>query len=153
MVTGVASLGEAGPGDLGFVRSADFADALAASRVGAVIVPHGVDAAGRPALRSSNPGLDFARAVAWLEPSPRPDPGLHPDAHVAPGARVDPTASVGPRAAVGQGAEIGARTIVHANATVYRDAVIGEDCVLHAGCVVREGCRLGDHDQVQKLQT
>jgi len=140
----VASLEDAGPSDLGFVRSDTYAEALASSRAGAVIMPHGMDAAGRPALRSPNPGLDFARAVALIEPTPRPDPGIHPAAHVAPGARVDPTASVGPRAAVGEGAEIGARTIVHANATVYHGAVVGQDCMLHSGCVVREGCRLGD---------
>lgn len=149
MVSGVASLAEAGPGDLGFVRTAGWAAALGASRVGAVILPHGMDAAGRPAIRSPNPGLDFARAVEWLEPRPRPEPGIHPDAHVAPGARVDPSASVGPHAAVGEGARIGARSIVHANATVYAGAEIGEDCVLHAGVVVREGCRLGDRVLLQ----
>jgi UDP-3-O-[3-hydroxymyristoyl] glucosamine N-acyltransferase len=149
VISGVASLGEAGPGDLGFVRSPTWSDALTASRVGAVILPHGMDAGGRPAIRSPNPGLDFARAVEWLEPSPRPEPGIHPGAHVAPGARVDPSASVGPRAAVGERARVGARSIVHAGATVYRDAEVGEDCVLHAGVVVREGCRLGDRVVVQ----
>jgi len=144
VISGVASLAEGGPGDLGFVRSAGWARALAESRVGAVILPHGMDASGRPAIRSPNPGLDFARAVAWLEPEARPEPGLHPSAHVAPGARVDPSASVGPRASVGEGARIGARSIVHANATIYRDVEVGQDCTIHAGAVVREGCRLGD---------
>jgi len=144
VITGVSSLDAAGPGDLGFVRSPRWAGALGASRVGAVIVPHGLDAGGRPAIRSPNPGLDFARAVDWLEPRARPQPGIHPDAHVAPGARVDASASIGPRAAVGEGARIGARSVVHPNATVYGGAEIGEDCVLHAGAVVREGCRLGD---------
>lgn len=149
VVSGVASLGEGGPGDLGFVRSAAYADALAASPIGAVILPHGMDAGGRAVIRSPNPGLDFARAVEWLEPPARPDPGIHPDAHVAPGARVDASASVGPRAAVGEGARIGARSIVHANVTLYRGAEIGEDCVLHSGVVVREGCRLLDRVTVQ----
>jgi UDP-3-O-[3-hydroxymyristoyl] glucosamine N-acyltransferase len=144
VISGVASLAEAGPGDLAFARSPRYTDALAASGAGAVIVPHGMDAAGRAAIRSPNPGLDFARAVRWLEPGPRPEPGVHPDAFVAPGARVDPSASVGPRAAVGKGARVGPRSVVHANATVYRDAEVGEDCVIHAGAVVREGCRLGD---------
>jgi UDP-3-O-[3-hydroxymyristoyl] glucosamine N-acyltransferase len=148
-ISGVASLAEAGAADLAFARSPRYADALAASGAGAVILPHGMDAAGRPAIRSPNPGLDFARAVRWLEPEPRPEPGVHPAAFVAPGARVDPSASLGPRAAVGEGARVGARSIVHANATVYRGAEIGEDCVIHAGAVVREGCRLGDRVVLQ----
>lgn len=145
----MASLDDGGPADLGFVRSVRFAGALAASRLGAVIVPHGMDAAGRPAIRSPNPGLDFARAAHWLDPPARPQPGIHPDAHVAPGARVDPTASIGPRAVVGEGACVGARSIVHANATVYPGVEVGEDCVLHAGAVVREGSRLGDRVVLQ----
>jgi len=148
-ITGVASLEAAGPGDLGFVRSASWTEALAASGAGAVILPHGMDAAGHNAIRSPAPGLDFARAVAWLRPGPRPEAGIHPDAHVAPGAHVDPTASVGPRAVVGAGTRVGARCVIHANATIYGDATLGEDCVLHAGAVVREGCWLGDRVTLQ----
>jgi len=143
-ITGVASLGEAGPADLGFVRSASWAAALAESRVGAVILPHGMDAGGRPAIRSAQPGLDFARAAAWLEPAHRPEPGIHPAAHVAPGARVDPSATVGPHAVVGEGCRIGARSAVHANATLERRVFVGDDCTLHAGVVLGEGSRLGD---------
>jgi UDP-3-O-[3-hydroxymyristoyl] glucosamine N-acyltransferase len=144
VISGVASLADAGPADLGFVRSAAYLGALAGSRAAAVILPHGMDAAGRSVIRSPNPGLDFARAVAWLEPERRPEPGIHPAAWVAPGARVDPTASVGPRATVADGCRIGARSVVHANATLGRDVEVGEDCTLHAGVVVRDGCRLGD---------
>jgi len=143
-ITGVASLGEAGPADLGFVRSASWAAALAESRVGAVILPHGMDAGGRPVIRSPHPGLDFARAAAWLEPERRPEPGIHPAAHVAPGAQVDPSASVGPHAVVGEACRIGARSAVHANVTLEHGVVIGDDCTLRAGVVVGEGSRLGD---------
>jgi UDP-3-O-[3-hydroxymyristoyl] glucosamine N-acyltransferase len=144
VVSGAASLEEAGPADLAFARSARFASALRASRAGAVILPHGMDAGGRPAIRSPNPGLDFARAVAWLEPEPRPEPGIHPAAFVAPGARVDPTACVGPRAVVGERTRVGAGTVLHAGAILYRDVEVGRDCTIHAGAVLREGTRVGD---------
>ncbi len=141
---GVASLESAGPTDLCFVRDAQYAEALAASKAGAVILPHGLDAGGRPALRSPNPGHDFARAVAHLRPDPRPEPGIHPAAVVEPGARVDATASVGANAVVGAGSVVGARSTVHPNATVDAEVVVGDDCTIHSGCVVRRGTRLGD---------
>lgn len=144
LIDGVAALEDAGPSDLGFVRSARFAAALSASRVGAVVLPHGMDAAGRTVLRSPNPGLDFARAVAFLEPEARPEPGIDPSAVVAPGARVDASASVGPGAVVGTRAVVGARTTLHAGATLYPGAVVGADCTLHARVVLREGVRVGD---------
>jgi UDP-3-O-[3-hydroxymyristoyl] glucosamine N-acyltransferase len=144
VVSGVASLGEGGPAELGFLRSARHAAELAASRIGAVIAPPGVEVGGRPAIRSASPNLDIARAARLLAPEPRPAPGVHPRAAVDPAAEVHPEASVGPGAVVGARSRVGARSVLHANATVYADVRIGEDCTLHAGCVVREGCELGD---------
>jgi UDP-3-O-[3-hydroxymyristoyl] glucosamine N-acyltransferase len=117
---------------------------LLTSRAGAVIVPSGVDTAGRPTLRSPNPGLDFARAVSILVPASRPPPGVHPRACVAADAVLAPETSIGAGAVVGARSRIGARSVVHANVTLYDDVVVGEDCVFHAGVVLREGTRVGD---------
>jgi UDP-3-O-[3-hydroxymyristoyl] glucosamine N-acyltransferase len=143
-VRGVAALDAGGPEELGFLRSARHAGELAASRIGAVIAPPGVDVGGRPAIRSAAPNLDIARAARLLAPEPRPAPGVHPRAVVDPAAEVDPTASIGACAVVGARSRIGARSVVHANATVYAEVRIGADCTLHAGSVVRERCVLGD---------
>lgn len=143
-VRGVAPLAGAGPEDLSFARSAAYARALAASRAGAVIVPPGLDAGGRPALRSPRPDLDFARAVALLAAPERPAPGVHPSAVVAPDARIDPSAHVGPLAVVGARATVGARSVLHPHAVLYPDVRVGADCVLHAGCVLREEVEIGD---------
>ncbi|MDX1648580.1 MAG: LpxD N-terminal domain-containing protein, partial [Myxococcota bacterium] len=129
-LTGVASLEEAGPGDLGFVRSERHAAALPASRAGALVAPEGLDVGGRPVLRSPSPSLDFARAAALLTPRPAPPPGRHPAAVVADDAQVDPDASLGPGAVVGPHSRVGARSRLHANVTVAEDVVIGEDCEL-----------------------
>lgn len=144
VVCGVAALAGAGPEELSFARSASYAQALAASRAGAVIVPPGLDVGGRPALRSPRPDLDFARAVALLVVAERPAPGVHPRAVVAPDARIDPSAHVGPLAVVGARAMVGPRSVVHPHAVLYPDVRVGSDCVLHAGCVLREEVEIGD---------
>jgi UDP-3-O-[3-hydroxymyristoyl] glucosamine N-acyltransferase len=143
-VRGVAPLAGAGPEDLSFARSAGYARALAASRAGAVIVPPGLDAGGRPALRSPRPDLDFARAVALLAAGELPSPGVHPSAVVAPDAQVDASAHVGPLAVVGARAVVGPRSVLHPHVVLYPDVRVGADCVLHAGCVLREEVELGD---------
>ena len=68
----VASLDEAGPGALSFVRSARFQDALARTGAAAVVAPPGVDTGKLPTLRSPNPNLDFAHvnAIEKLEVDP-----------------------------------------------------------------------------------
>jgi UDP-3-O-[3-hydroxymyristoyl] glucosamine N-acyltransferase len=143
-VDGVATLELGGASALGFVRSARWVEALARSRIGAVIAPPGVEVGGRPAIRSPLPSLDFARATALLVPEPRPAAGVHPSAWVAPTARVHPTATVGPRSVVGERSEIGARTVLTTGVMLLEDVRVGEDCRLHAGVVVREHSRLGD---------
>jgi UDP-3-O-[3-hydroxymyristoyl] glucosamine N-acyltransferase len=142
-VRGVAALESAGPGDLVHARSGRFAAALRASAAGAVIAPPGLDTGGRPAIRSPNPGLDFARAARRIAPPAGFEPGVHPAACVDPAARIDPSASVGPGCAVGARSRVGPRSRLHARVTLYADVEVGADCVLHAGCVLREGTRLG----------
>jgi UDP-3-O-[3-hydroxymyristoyl] glucosamine N-acyltransferase len=144
VVTGVASLDDAGPADLGFVRDDAIAATLGGRDVGALIAPAGLEVGGRPAIRSANPSLDFARATGLLHPAPRPAPGVHPRAFVDETATIDPSAAIGPLASVGAGSKVGARTVIHANASVGDQVEIGADCLLHLGCAVREGTRIGD---------
>jgi UDP-3-O-[3-hydroxymyristoyl] glucosamine N-acyltransferase len=144
LIQGVGSLEEGGSADLGFLRSGKSADALAETRIGALIAPPEVDVGGRPVIRSPMPNLDFARAAALIAPARRPEPGVHPTAFVDPTAKVDPQASIGAQVSVGARTEIGPRTVLHANVTVCDDVRVGSDCLFHPGVVVREGCEVGD---------
>lgn len=142
-IRGVAGLENAGALDLSFVRSEAFAAVMRRSAAGAVIAPPGLDTAGRPALRSEHPGLDFSRAIRILAPDSRPAPGIDPAARIADTASVDASASLGPGCVVGPGARIGARSVLHANVSVYADVVIGEECEIHSGCSLA-AARVGD---------
>jgi UDP-3-O-[3-hydroxymyristoyl] glucosamine N-acyltransferase len=141
---GVESLEEAGPGDLAFIRSPAFAEALAGSAAGAVVALPGIDVGGRPALRSEDPSADFYRAARILVPDPEPVAGVHPAAVVDPEAVVDPQASVGPGCTLGPGARVGPRSVLHPGVTLYDGVSVGADCVLHARVVVAAASHLGD---------
>ena len=141
---GVAALEQAGPRDLSFVRSLHWSAALSASGAGAVLIPDGLDPGGRPAIRSPNPSLDFARAAQHLLPRQRPPAGLRPGAMAAPSAELADGVSVGSGVTVGEASRIGSGTVLHAGVHIYPDVQVGQDCELHAGAVVREGTELGD---------
>jgi UDP-3-O-[3-hydroxymyristoyl] glucosamine N-acyltransferase len=143
LVRGVASLEEGGPEDLGFVRSARFAEALAGARIGALIAPPGVDVGGRPVIRTGAPSLDFARAAGLLVPRPQPPPGRHASAVVSPDAEIHPSAFVGPLVVVGARTHVGPGTVLHAGVTLGEDVSVGADCTLHSGVVVRESVTIG----------
>jgi UDP-3-O-[3-hydroxymyristoyl] glucosamine N-acyltransferase len=147
-IQGAAPLDQAGPSHLSFFANAKYADQLAATAAGAVLLTAQEAAkapAGKALLVSRNPYRDFAVAVArWFDPRPRPAAGVHPSAVVAPDANVDPTAHVGALAVVGAGSVIGPRSAVHAQAHVGPGCRLGADCAVHPGAVLYDGCRLGD---------
>ena len=51
-------------------------------------------------LRSKNPYLDFARAIALFRRPPHYEPGVHPTAVIHPSAKLGPRAHLGPYVAV-----------------------------------------------------
>ena len=145
----VATLEQAGPGDITFLANSKYASQLAGSRASAVIVSDDIAGAPCAVVRSANPYLTFARAIQVLNPAARPAPGIHPQACVSPGAVLHEGVYVGPFAVIEQQAVIGARSIVHAHAVVREAAVLGADCVLHTRVTIRERVQIGARCVIQ----
>jgi UDP-3-O-[3-hydroxymyristoyl] glucosamine N-acyltransferase len=85
----VATLEDAGPGDVTFLANSKYAAALSATRASAVIAAPDVEGAPCPVIRSTNPYLTFARAVGLLHPQTRSTPGVHATAIVADDAVIE----------------------------------------------------------------
>ncbi|MDQ3170040.1 MAG: UDP-3-O-(3-hydroxymyristoyl)glucosamine N-acyltransferase [Acidobacteriota bacterium] len=148
-ITGVAGLDEAGPGDVTFLANPAYAPRVAATRAGAIIAGDALPAAPCAILRSSNPYLAFARAVACFAPADPAPAGIHATAIVASGASLGEGVSVGPFTIIESGARIGARTRIGSHATIGTGAVIGADCRLGAHVSVMARVSLGDRVVVQ----
>jgi len=142
-VLGVGALEDAGPTDVTFVTDARHLPRLHASRAGAVILPDSLPA-DRPALRTGNPYLALARALAMFHPSEACPAGIHPTAVVSSDACVDPTAWVGPLCVVASRSAIGARTVLDALVFVGADVRVGCDCRVFPQVTLRERTRLAD---------
>jgi UDP-3-O-[3-hydroxymyristoyl] glucosamine N-acyltransferase len=141
---GVASLEDAGPGDLTFIRSEQFVSRLIESGASAVVALPGIDVGTRPVLWSTDPSRDFSRAARILVPDDEVEPGIHASAQIADDAEIDPSASVGAQCSVGRGAVVGARSVLRPGVVLYDGVRVGEDCLLHARCVVAAASELGD---------
>jgi UDP-3-O-[3-hydroxymyristoyl] glucosamine N-acyltransferase len=135
MLSGVAPLQTAEPGDVSFLDNRKYADALAETRAGAVIV-HPEMAARVPAtavaIATDEPYAAWARVAALFHPVPPAQPGVHRSAVVADDAAIDPSAEIGPLAVVGSAAEIGPRSHIGPSAIVGAGVVIGADCRIGA---------------------
>ncbi len=140
----VASIEDAGPGDVTFLANAKYAAALASTRASAVIARGDVAAGGAAMLRTEEPYLAFARAVGLFAPLWRPAPGVHAMAAVAADAQIGRDVSIGAFVAVGEGARIGDRTVIFPNVTIGPGAAVGDDCVVHSNVAIRERVTIGN---------
>ncbi len=143
-ITGVAGLEQAGPTELTFLANPKYIPKVKRTRAAAILVSEEVKDAPVASLVSSNPYLDFARALELFYQPPRPKPGIHPLAHVSPSAQVGEGASIGPFAVVSDDVVIGKNATLHPHVVIYRGARIGDDFTAHSHAVVREFCRIGE---------
>src|SRR5438105_13472595 len=95
-ITGVAGMEQAMPTQLTFLANPKYTHKLKETRAGAVLIAAPLPSSPIAQLISSNPYLDFARALALFYQAPRPAPGIHPLASVAPTANIGRHASIGP---------------------------------------------------------
>jgi UDP-3-O-[3-hydroxymyristoyl] glucosamine N-acyltransferase len=145
VLTGVAGLDKAGPGELSFLAHPRHRSRFETTRAAAVILSPEIPWERTPTLRAENPRLAFARAAAFFARPVRPEPGIHPTAVVSASARVGTGVSIGALCWVGDRAEIGDRTVLFPLVSVYPDARIGRDALLHSQVTVREGCSIGNN--------
>ncbi len=142
----VASLQTAEPVHVSFLDNRRYADALAATRAGAVILRADMAArapAGCIAIVTAEPYLGWARVAALFHPPPPARPGVHPSAVLDPSCQVDPSAEVGPLAVLGAGAQIGPRCRIGAHAVIGDSVVLGADCRIGAHASISHAL-LGD---------
>jgi UDP-3-O-[3-hydroxymyristoyl] glucosamine N-acyltransferase len=153
-ITGIAALAEATAADLSFLGNAKYADAVATSKAGAILVPvsfAGQPAAGQAFLRVDNPSYALALLCSVLEARlwPRPAAGIHASAVVASSAKVDSAAYVGPLCVIGEGAVIAAGAVLEARCHIGVQAKVGADCWLKSGVTIGDYCVLGARCRLQ----
>jgi len=148
-ITGVAGIEQANQGQLTFVANQKYAAAARKTKASAVVVSDDFPALATAMLRSDNPYLTFARAIALFHPAPSYQPGVHPIAVIHPSARIGEGAHIGPYVVISEDVEIGKNAVLLAHVVIYRGVKIGDNFLAHAHAVVREHCRLGNNVLLQ----
>lgn len=143
-ITGVAGLEDASPTELTFLSNPRYASLVAKTRAAALLAEAPLEVPGLAVLISSDPYLDFARALELFHPVSQREPGIHPTAVVAASARLGPGASVAPYVVIEDDAEIGANAVLHPHVVIERGTRIGDDFTAHCGVTVCQGSRIGD---------
>jgi len=145
VISGLATLANAGQGQLSFLANPKYQKALAATQAEAVIVaPDMVGIGPANCLVSDNPYLIYAKASQlFAEPSLQ-DAGIHPSAVISATASIDPSASVGANVTIADHVVVGAGTVVNAGCTIGKNTRLGEGCLLHANVSLYHDVSIGD---------
>jgi len=141
----VATLNNAGPGDIAFLSNPRYRKFLHETSAAAVVIsPDDKSDLKTNGLVVSNPYAVYARIAALLYPSHMGDVGIHPNACVHESAVIHATASIGALSYIGSGVTIGAHTCIGPGCVIDKDASIGDDCLLSSNVTVCHGCSVGD---------
>ena len=140
----VATIQDAGPGDITFLANPKYESALKTTRASAVLLRDDAPRAPCAMLHTADPYLAFARAVGLFAPAWRPPAGIDPQAAVASDAQIGRDVSIGAFVWVGDGASIGDNTVVFPNVTIGPGTRIGADCIIHSNTAIRERVTIGN---------
>ena len=143
-ITAVATLQNAGTGDLSFLSNPGYRKYLHKTRASAVILsPENAPDCPTAAIVSSNPYVSYARAAALIVPPPSPRQGIHASAVIEEGCQVDAGAWVGPGCIIERGAVINAGVQLDGGCFIGAGSVVGANSRLGANVVVCHDVTIG----------
>ena len=145
MITDVAPLDVAGPGQVSFLDNRKYVTAFEASKAAACIVSPALSdraPAGMALLLSDTPYRGYARIAHAFYPGEADDAGVHPAAVVDGSAVLGAGVSVGPNAVIEAGARLDDGVVIAAGAVVGRGVSVGAGTVIGVGASVSH-CDIG----------
>ena len=152
VLSGIAPLDRAGPGDLSFLASGRYLDAFRASRAGCVLVAEDLaEVSGGPSTRIlvGDPARAMGQVQATLYPEPEPVPGVDSTARLARGVVLGQDVCVGPHAVLGTAVRLGDRVVIGVGVVLEEGVTIGEESVLGPGVVCCRGTRIGKRARIK----
>lgn len=140
----VATLSNAGKGDIAFLHDSKLRRFLSETGASAVIVNE-TNAADLPGngLIVDNPHIAYVKIAGWLNPVQPARAGIHPSATIDPESHVHPDAHISPQCVIEAGAVIAKGCELGPGCVIGRDAEIGEDTKLVANVTICHGVQIG----------
>ena len=147
-IEGIASLEQAGSGDLSFLGNAKYRRWISSSKASVILLPE--DYEGSPKddqlyLRVKNPSFALAQICKVIESRlfPLAPEGIHETAWVHPNAQINARVRIGAFASVGEDSFLDEGVVLEEHVTVGRHVKVGKNCRLRPRVVIGDYCELG----------
>ncbi len=143
VVERVASLANAGPGDVTFAKRRHL-KAAASSKATVVLVPERVQDMAAAQIVVGNPYFSFLKLLQLAEQEQRGHPrGVHPTAVLGEGVQLGKDVALGAHAVVGDRTTIHDRAVIYPNTSIGVYCEVGEDTVIYSNVSIRECVKIG----------
>ncbi len=144
VITGVASVAEASPGDIVLAENPRYLDAAAKSRACAVVCAQ-TSCGSKSVITVSDPRRAFAQILKVFELEKKlPKLGIDPGSRVSESAVLGEGVSIGFGAYIGDEAIIGAETVIYPLTYVGNNVQIGSECILYPNVTIYDGSEIGN---------
>lgn len=147
VVTGVASLEDAGPGDIALLSGRRYLKFVDGCSAGAFLASSALEDRlpdDRPRIVLDDPSAGLLALLGRFYPPRRERPGIHPTAVLGTGVRLGEDVGIGAYTVLGDGVLVGDGTRIGPHVVVGRGARIGAECTLHPQVVLYPEVVLGD---------
>jgi UDP-3-O-[3-hydroxymyristoyl] glucosamine N-acyltransferase len=144
-IRGVASLEDAGEGEITYVEDEKFFEAANRSKASCVITPEGADVKAPCRIEVKNPKLAFALIAEVLHPRKQRPPEIHHNAIIAGNAKIGDHVFIGAFVCLGENSVVGDRTQIRAGAKIGDHVKVGCDCVIHPNVFLEDGVTIGNN--------
>lgn len=142
VVRRMASLSNAGAGDLSFMADAKYRPLLDSTKASAVVVQSAAFTS-LPCIVTDNPYAYFARVSTLLNPETPAGLGVHPGAFIDASTVVPASASIAAGSVIGSNVRLGENVVIGPGCAVGNNVVLGDHCRLYANVTIYDRCELG----------
>lgn len=143
VISGIAAVDQASPGDITFITAKRYARQAATSKAAAFIVPPEFAEIPRPLVVVPNPYLAYAQVAALFAPPPPRWPGVSELAFLGQNVELGQDVSIAPLAVVGDRVRLGDRVTIMAGCVIGHDVTIGADSLIYPNVTILDRCRVG----------
>lgn len=146
LIENVAEINHATSGDLVFVSSHHYIEALSTTNASAVITKsEWLGDREFPALLTDNPRLVFAKAATLLNPVAPITQCIHQSSIISSNSNVDNTAMIEAYVVIKQGAKIGRNTRIGAGSVIGENVSVGDDTIINSNVAIYDNCIVGSN--------
>jgi len=140
----VASLDNAGEGEIAYVEDEKFFEAAKNSQASCMIVPENSSFPLPCQIAVKNPKLAFALIAEVLHPPKQREPEIHQSAVIAETADIALEVFIGAFVCIGENSTVGSGTQIRAGTKIGDNVTVGADCVIHPNVFLEDGVTIGD---------